>query len=176
MKGVLQRISTGLDLFTGAIFSVQKICLLVASAALVIINFLAIVGRYVLNFSFPWFLEVNLILFAFIILIGGNIAVKDDDELKIELFVMKRESSLLIQRMFIDVLGLIVVGFVFVSAFSFVKQAFEVPSYYAILQIPYAYSNALMVVGFALIFFDKLGLLFRRVYRLIAIKDKEKQK
>jgi len=156
---------------TDGIFKAQKIVLLIAGGILVALNFASVLGRYIFEYSFPWFSEANIILFALLILLGANIAVKHDNEIKIELFHFKNEKAELVYKIFIDILGILVVAICFISAILFVSQSFRTPSYYAILKFQYAYTYSLMIIGFALIILDKAAMVFIRLDRICRIDE-----
>lgn len=68
-----------------AIYQIQKIIFFIVVAAIIVIDMAQILGRYIFSYSIPWSDQVSLLIFCIIIMLGGNIAIKENCEIKVEL-------------------------------------------------------------------------------------------
>ena len=90
-----------------AIFMVEKYLLLAAVIVAVAVNFLNVVMRYIFNAGWSYCEMLSIVLFMFMVVIGANISVKTNDEIKIDVFKFKSEKSEALFRLIADVVVII---------------------------------------------------------------------
>lgn len=173
MTGFVKKVLSFFNRINDGIHVAQKVVLIIAGILMVGINFVAVLGRYLFKFSFAWHQESSIVLFAVIILLGANLAVRDDDEIKIELLKFKNLKAQYTYKAIIDVLGLAVIIVMIISSLAFVSGSFARPNYYSILKFKYAYTYSLLIVCFVLLALGKIELLFRRLDALCSLKEEK---
>jgi len=86
----MKKVYEGLIKVSDAIFLVEKWLLLVAVVVAVCVNFINVCLRYLLNSGLSYCEMLSIVLFMFMVVLGGNIAVKTDGEIKIEIIRFKK--------------------------------------------------------------------------------------
>ena len=112
MKGLLKC----LEKINGVTFFVEKWFLIAAVICMVVINFAQVLCRYIFHYSIPWSEQTSVVLFMFMVLIGGNLAMKEDGEIKIEIIRFKNSVKNTGFRLISDIISLVTIGVLFVSA------------------------------------------------------------
>lgn len=152
----MNRLLKSLHALSNAMFSVQKIVLLALVLAMVVINIAQIAGRYLFNFSIPWSEETSVVLFIVIIMLGGNIAVRNDSEIRIAFLSFKSAKANAILGLVIDIVSLITIALFTISAAMLVEHAFKFRQVISSLQLSYAYVFLVLPIGFTMIGLDKI--------------------
>ena len=80
----MTKIAKTLESISNKIFIVEKWVLMIAVVVVTAVNFINVVMRYVMKSSLAYCENFSLALFMLLILIGGNIAVKSDSEIRID--------------------------------------------------------------------------------------------
>ncbi|MEA5083379.1 MAG: TRAP transporter small permease subunit [Lachnospiraceae bacterium] len=167
MKALLK----ALEKVNGVTFAVEKIILIAAVISMVAINFFQVVFRYVLHASIPWSEQTSVVLFMFMILIGGNIAIKDDSEIKIEIIKFKNPRKDNAFRLISDIVALVTLAALFLSAVLITKQGIELPRVLSSIPLKYYQLYIIMVVGFGLMFIEKLTNTIKKIIYLTDDKE-----
>ena len=112
----MTKIAKTLESISNKIFIVEKWVLMIAVVVVTAVNFINGAMRYVMKSSLAYCENLSLALFMLLILIGGNIAVKSDSEIRIDVCrfkdVRKRNTFKLIS----DVCSIIVILFKHLAA------------------------------------------------------------
>lgn len=162
MKGLLKALET----INAATFRLEKIVLLIASLVMVVINFMQVLCRYVFQYSIPWSEQLSVVLFMLIVLIGGNIAMKDDGEIKIEVIKFKDITKDTIISLISDIISLITLIFLAAGSVFLVQQAMVRHQVLAALPIEYYHLFIVMLIGFMLMILEKITSILRRYLSL----------
>lgn len=173
-KGCVQRMKAllkALEKVNGVTFAVEKIILIAAVISMVAINFFQVVFRYVLHASIPWSEQTSVVLFMFMILIGGNIAIKDDSEIKIEIIKFKNPRKDNAFRLISDIVALVTLAALFASAVLITKQGIELPRVLSSIPLKYYQLYIIMAVGFGLMFIEKLTNTIKKIIYLTDDKE-----
>ena len=80
----MTKIAKTLESISNKIFIVEKWVLIIAVVVVTAVNFINVIMRYVMKSSLAYCENLSLALFMLLILIGGNIAVKSDSEIRID--------------------------------------------------------------------------------------------
>lgn len=148
---------------------IEKWLLIAMVVFMVSINFIQVLSRYIFHYSIPWSEQTSVVLFMFMILIGGNLAIKEDSEIKIEIIKFKNQRSNTRFRLISDVISLLTLGLLFVSAIFLTIQGRTVPQSLSAIPLSYWQLYMVMVIGFGLMFIEKLT---NVVKKIVFITDK----
>ncbi|BFK16712.1 TRAP transporter small permease [uncultured Blautia sp.] len=148
---------------------IEKWLLIAMVVFMVSINFIQVLSRYIFHYSIPWSEQTSVVLFMFMILIGGNLAIKEDSEIKIEIIKFKNKRSNTRFRLISDVISLLTLGLLFVSAIFLTIQGRTVPQSLSAIPLSYWQLYMVMVIGFGLMFIEKLT---NVVKKIVFITDK----
>ena len=145
------------------IYSVQKIFILVAVAIMVITNGAQVFCRYVLHSSLPWSEQLSLLMYLVLVMLGANLAVKTDSETKIDVLSPKDPKKNAMLRLVCDVFSLVAIVAFIRSAVALVRYTAQFPNSYSSLKISYNYCYVWLIIGFSLIFIDKIINLIKNI-------------
>ena len=148
---------------------IEKWLLIAMVVFMVSINFIQVLSRYIFRYSIPWSEQTSVVLFMFMILIGGNLAIKEDSEIRIEIIKFKNQRSNTRFRLISDVISLLTLGLLFVSAIFLTIQGRTVPQSLSAIPLSYWQLYMVMVIGFGLMFIEKLT---NVVTQIVFITDK----
>lgn len=168
MKGLLK----GLEKVNGFTFFIEKWLLIAAVILMVVINFAQVLCRYIFHFSIPWSEQTSVVLFMFMVLIGGNLAMKDDGEIKIEIIRFKNVRKNTAFKVVSDVISLVTIGALFVSAILITIQGKEHPQMLSAVPLSYYQLYLFMAVGFGLMFIEKLTNIVKKI---VFLSDKKEE-
>ena len=148
----------------------QKIILTVSVILMVTVNFLQVLTRYVLKTSLSWSEQMSVCLFMLMVLIGGNLAMRADDEIKIDLIRFKMARKQQCFNLIGDILSAFTLGILFAGSVSLTSQAVVFPEKLSVLPLYYYHLYGMMTLGFFLMTAEKLIFMLKRIY---AIKTNE---
>jgi len=157
----MKQILNGYKKLERVLFSAQKVLLLIMVVVIVGINVAQVAGRYLFHFSLPWSEQLSIVLFIGLILLGGNLAVKTDSEIKIDLR-FKDPAKQRVLDVVRDVFSLVAMIIFFISSIMMVRHALTYMQIISSLKLNYAYVFMVMPVGFGLMILDKAGVLLSR--------------
>lgn len=158
-----------LEKINSIILLIEKWLLIAMVVFMVSINFIQVLSRYIFRYSIPWSEQTSVVLFMFMILIGGNLAIKEDSEIRIEIIKFKNQRSNTRFRLISDVISLLTLGLLFVSAIFLTIQGRTVPQSLSAIPLSYWQLYMVMVIGFGLMFIEKLT---NVVKKIVFITDK----
>lgn len=146
-----------------AIFMVEKYLLLAAVIVAVAVNFLNVVMRYIFNSGLSYCEMLSIVLFMFMVVIGANISVKTNDEIKIDVFKFKSEKSEALFRLIADVVVIIALVCAIIGLVATVKSVMVYPQRVTPLPIYTYHIYIAMVVGFSLVLLDRIIITLKHI-------------
>lgn len=144
-----------LQAVSGGLYKVQKILLIVSSVLMVGVNCVQVVCRYLYKTSIPWCEQGSVALFMLMILLGGNIAMKTDNEIKIEVIHFKNANSDRLFKLFADMITIFTLVCLMIGSIFLVKQAIKFPQSLATLPLKYYHLYFMLILGFGMMLLDK---------------------
>lgn len=132
------------------IFLVTMVCLVILNVFL----------RYIFSYSIFWAEEVSTICFVWAVFIGASAVYKNRMDIGIDVLITKTPPD--IQRMvraLVDVLLLIINGYIFYMSIVFTKISYIKPT--AVLGVSSAVVNSALIVAFGLISFHTIRFIAR---------------
>lgn len=162
----MEKLCAVLQSISAAIYKVQTYVLFLACAVLVILNFVQVVCRYCLGLSFAFSEELSLALFMFIILIGGNIAIKTDSEIRVDLIRFKNEKYNNAFGIVADTISLVILICLLAGSIALFQHVSRFPQSLASMPITYRELYTMLIVGFCLMLLDKVINLLKRFIKV----------
>ena len=146
-----------------AIFFVEKWLLLVAVVAAVCVNFANVCLRYLANGGLSYCETLSICLFMFMVVIGGNIAVKTNSEIKIDIFRFKDPRKNAAFQLIADVVSIAAIMFALVGLFATVQSVMV--NLQRVTPLPiYAYHIYIaMTIGFFMILLDHIIIFLQHI-------------
>lgn len=162
----MERLCSILQKISNAIYKVQTYLLFVACAVEVMLNFVQVVCRYCFGLSFAFSEELSLALFMFIILIGGNIAIKTDNEIKVELLRFKNEKINNIIAIVADSISILMFLCLLAGSIALFWHVSRFPQSLASMPLTYRELYTMLIIGFSLMLLDKVINLLKRFIKV----------
>lgn len=117
---------------------------------MVVIVILNVFLRYFFNYSIYWAEEVSTICFVWAVFVGASATYKHKMDIGIDILILKMpENVQKIIRFLVDVLLLLINGYIFYMSIVFTKISFIKPT--AVLGVSSAVVNSALIFGFGLI-------------------------
>ncbi|WHH57983.1 TRAP transporter small permease subunit [Petroclostridium sp. X23] len=148
-------------------FLLERWLLIIAVVAMVGINFVQVLCRYVFTYSIPWSEQSSVVLFMMMILIGGNLAMKEDGEIKIEIVKFRDAKKDNILRLIVDIIALVVLMLLLISAVLITQQAYKRPQVLSALPLKYYHLYGMMIIGFTLMVIQKLTNIIKKIIKAV---------
>lgn len=146
-----------------ALFKVQKVVLGIAVAIVVVVNFLNVCLRYLAGTSLNFCETLSVVLFMVIVLLGANIAVKRDGEIRIDFTGALPEAPRRIIHIATDIVCIIVIAVCIYGLWRTLGMVYARRQRLTPLPLYTYHVYAVMLAGFVLLFIDHVILLLRRV-------------
>lgn len=162
----MEKLISTLDKINAVIFKIQKMIFIIVVAFVVVIDTAQVFGRYVFKFSIPWSDQVSLLIFCIIIMLGGNIAIKDNAEVKVTLIHFKDEKKQLVFDLVGDVVSMFTISFFVASTWLLIMQASTFKKVISSIQLDYKYVYLIVLLGFVIMLFEKVIQFLKRISRL----------
>lgn len=135
---------------------------------MVILVITNVILRYLFNYSIFWAEEVSTICFVWAVFIGASATYKHKMDIGIDLLITKTPENIQrIMKVFVDLLLLVINGYIFYMSIIFTSIAMKKPT--AVLGVSSVVFNGALVVGFGLTTLHTL----RFMYQDFQIKRKE---
>lgn len=144
-----------------AIFCVEKWLLLAAVVVAVTVNFLNVCLRYLLHAGLSYCEMLSIVLFMFMVVIGGNIAVKTNDEIKIDIFKFKNKRAQAAFQTIADIVVIVALTFALWGLAETIQSVSLHPQRVTPLPIYTYHVYSVMLLGFALIMLDRVIIFLR---------------
>lgn len=146
-----------------AIFLIEKWLLLAAVMAVTAVNFLNVLLRYTMNSGLAYCEMLSIVLFMFMVVIGGNIAVKTDSEIRIDIMNFRNECRNAAFRLLADAVSIAALALAIVGLFATVKTVILHKQRVTPLPIYTYHIYICMLAGFFMILLDRVILLLRHL-------------
>jgi C4-dicarboxylate transporter DctQ subunit len=139
-------------------------------AAMTLVTFVQVVARYVFNYSFVWALELNGVLFAWLIFIGMSYGVRVGSHIGIDIVVKTlRPAAARIVGMVGAALCILYALIVIVGGWRYVEKMYDVGILMQDMPVPQWVPRVVIPLGFALLAL-RFGQVFVRLWRGEATK------
>ena len=148
---------------SNAIFHVEKWLLVVAVVVAVAVNFVNVCLRYLAGRGLSYCETLSICLFMFMVVIGGNIAVKTDSEIRIDVFKFKTPKADARFRLITDVIAIVAIVLCVVGLFATVKVVMANRQRVTPLPIYTYHIYIIMTIGFFMILLDRIIVLLRHI-------------
>ncbi len=149
-----------------AIYQIQKIIFFIVVAAIIVIDMAQILGRYIFSYSIPWSDQVSLLIFCIIIMLGGNIAIKENCEIKVELIRFKSRKSQLVFNLIGNIISIVTLVLFVISTCLLIRQASTFTKVVQSIQLDYKYVYMIVLAGFLLMLYDKIIMMLKEIEEL----------
>lgn len=162
----MERVIRLLETIDERIYKIQKVLFVVIVAIVVAVNTIQIAGRYLFKYSIPWSDQVSLLIFCMIIMLGGNIAIKEHSEIKVELIRFKSARRQAAMNLIGDLISIVTLVIFIISNLYLIKQASQFSKVISSIQLEYKYVYMIVLVGFLLMLYDKILMTLKDFYSL----------
>lgn len=159
----MTKIAKTLENISSKIYIVEKWVLMIAVILVTAVNFINVVMRYVMKSSLAYCENLSLALFMLLILIGGNIAVKSDSEIRIDVCRFKDVKKRNAFKLISDICSIIALVCLLVGSVSLVGHMAQNNQQVATLPLTYLQLYSMLVIGSILMLFDHVVILFKHL-------------
>lgn len=138
---------------------------------LIALTFVGVLKRYLFRSPITWMEEVQMLLFLWVVFLGGSAAFRSGSHIAIEIVVdaLPKKIGGIIER--IDVLlQLVILGYLFVQEFTYYTQLVSTGKLTNLLRLPYSIAYFVVPVGGILMI---VSVLFAAYQKYIAKKPAE---
>lgn len=148
----MTKIAKTLENISSKIYIVEKWVLMIAVILVTAVNFINVVMRYVMKSSLAYCENLSLALFMLLILIGGNIAVKSDSEIRIDVCRFKDVKKRNAFKLISDICSIIALVCLLVGSVSLVGHTAQHNQQVATLPLTYLQLYSMLVIWFNLLY------------------------
>ena len=145
------------------IFLAEKYLLLLAVVVVVAVNFVNVCMRYLMGSSLNFCETLSVCLFMFMVLIGGNIAVKTDGEIRIDFSRFKSAKMDAGYRLISDIISIMAIVLMIAGLFATVESVMMHLQKVTPLPIYTYHIYIAMTVGFFMILLDHVIILLKHI-------------
>lgn len=145
------------------IFLLEKWLLLLSVVVVVAVNFINVCLRYIIGGGLSYCEMLSICLFMFMVIIGANVAVKTDNEIKIEIFHFKSEKADAAFRLFADAISIAAIVFCIVGLVGTVESVLQNLQRVTPLPIYTYHIYIVMTIGFGMVLLDHVIILFKHL-------------
>ena len=149
-----------------AIFQVEKWLLVVAVVAAVAVNFVNVCLRRFVSGGLSFCETLSICLFMFMVVIGCNIAVKTDGEIKIEIFRFKSAKADAAFRLIAGLVSIAAIAFAIVGLFGTVESVLANQQRITPLPIYTYHIYIVMTIGFFMVLLDHIIIFLKHILTL----------
>ena len=160
---MMRKLYNSLITLSDAIFRVEKWLLLLAVIAVTLVNFLNVVLRYALNSGLAYCEMLSIVLFMFMVIIGGNIAVKTDSEIRIDIINFKSERKNAAFRLLSDIISIIAIILAIIGLCATIQAVIKHKQRVTPLPIYTYHIYICMLIGFVMILLDHFIIFLRHI-------------
>ncbi len=137
-------------------------------ATMTLVTFTQVIARYIFNYSFVWALELNGVMFGWLIFIGMSYGVRVGAHIGVDAFVKSLNSGAArVVGMIATALCFVYAAIVTVGGYQYVHKMYEVGILMQDIPIPQWIPRLALPVGFAL-----LGFRFAQLFYQLATGQK----
>ena len=153
----MDKIAKTLENISSKVYIVEKWVLMIAVIAVTAVNFVNVIMRYIFKSGLAYCENLSLALFMLLILIGGNIAVKSDSEIRIDVCRFKDVRKKNAFKLISDICSIIALVCLLLGSIAQYNQQV------ATLPITYLQLYSLLIIGSILMLFDHVVVLFKHL-------------
>ena len=124
---------------------------------LVILTFVGVLKRYILRSPITWQEEVQMLLFLWVVFLGGSAAFRTGSHIAIEIVVdaLPKKLGALVER-FDVLLQLVILGYLFMQELTYYNQLVSTGKVTNLLRLPYSIAYLVVPIGGALMIISML--------------------
>lgn len=158
---------------SNAIFFVEKWLLLFSVIIAVMVNFINVIMRYVFRTGISSCEMLSVVMFMFMVIIGGNIAIKSDSEIRIDIYQPKDPKKRAAFRLISDIVSIAalllgVIGLVATVQAVMINKQKVTP-----LPIYTYHIYIMMLIGFILMLLDHVIIFVQHLGTIAGLEMKE---
>ena len=157
----MDKIAKTLKNISNKVYIVEKWVLMIAVIAVTAVNFVNVIMRYIFKSGLAYC--ENLSLALFMLLIGGNIAVKSDSEIRIDVCRFKDVRKKNAFKLISDICSIIALVCLLLGSIALVQHTAQYNQQVATLPITYLQLYSLLIIGSILMLFDHVVVLFKHL-------------
>ena len=154
----MDKIAKTLKNISNKVYIVEKWVLMIAVIAVTAVNFVNIFKS-----GLAYCENLSLTLFMLLILIGGNIAVKSDSEIRIDVCRFKDVRKKNAFKLISDICSIIALVCLLLGSIALVQHTAQYNQQVATLPITYLQLYSLLIIGSILMLFDHVVVLFKHL-------------
>lgn len=159
----MDKIAKTLKNISNKVYIVEKWVLMIAVIAVTAVNFVNVIMRYIFKSGLAYCENLSLTLFMLLILIGGNIAVKSDSEIRIDVCRFKDVRKKNAFKLISDICSIIALICLLLGSIALVQHTAQYNQQVATLPITYLQLYSLLIIGSILMLFDHVVVLFKHL-------------
>lgn len=149
------------------LFRLQKILLLIAVVIVVTVNFANVCLRYLASYSLNFCETLSVVLFMFMVLLGANLAVKRDGEIKIEIFKFQNPVWDARFKLLADVISIVTIALCLYGLYNTLLAVTKNPQRLTPLPLYTYHVYYVMSAGFFLVLLDHVLLILRHLMQAL---------
>lgn len=159
----MKKLYSSLIKVSDTIFIAEKWLLVLAAIVTVMVNFVNVCLRYFAKSGLSYCETLSICLFMFMVVIGGNIAVKTDGEIKIDIFKFKSASKDAAFRMIPDVVTIVTLVLALAGIATTISSVIANPQRVTPLPIYTYHIYIVMFIGFVMMLLDRIIVFLRHI-------------
>ena len=118
-------------------------------AVLIVLTFMGVIWRYVLNAPFTWLEEVQTSCMVWIVFAGAGAAFRNGNHVAIEMVVdLMPEKMQKVMQWVISAVVVIVIGYLFIQSIGFIQVFMKSGRSTSMLKIPYKYVYGIAIISY----------------------------
>ena len=142
----------------------EEVLIVFLMAGMTLVTFMQVVARYVFNYSFVWALELTGVMFAWLIFVGMSYGVRVGAHIGVDAVVRALPSrAARVVAIVATLLCIVYAGIVTVGGFQYVRKMYDVGILMQDMPVQQWIPRAILPVGFALLAFRFVQVLFNVV-------------
>ena len=157
------KIARVLESISEKVFIFEKWILILAVITVTAVNFVNVIMRYVTHTSLVYCENLSLVLFMLMVLIGGNIAVKTDSEIRIDVFRFGNPRKQNMFTLISAICSIIALICLVTGSCTLVSHTAVHNQAVASLPLTYLQLYSMLVIGSVLMLFDHVVILFKHL-------------
>ena len=148
--------------------NLDALCACVLLACLIVLTFAGVLRRYIMRSPITWMEEIQMILFVWVVFLGGSAAFREGAHIAIEIVVdtLPKKIGGFVER-FDVLLQLVILVYMFIQEWNFYFNFVQNGKTTVLLRIPYSYAYVVVPIGGALMI---VSMLFGAYRQFIAKK------
>ncbi len=158
---------------SNVLFAIEKIFLFAAVFVVVAVNFANVCLRYLASYSLNYCETLSVALFMFMVLIGANLAIKTDSEIKIEFFKSQNPKKDGLLKIVPDLLCLVTIIVCLLGLFDTIEAVMRNKQRLTPLPVYTYHVYIVMTIGFFLALIDRMILTLKHSCQIFGFEIKD---